>query len=140
MAFLFLFQEFATHFILTTAVDHDGRFDDVNVEQLKRLRGWAINSAVAHLYIERVVEEYSNTCGLLVPRDASSRQERLSSIPSAYNYQLEPPSKNLKSEADVMELFLEDYKTFLENYALLQNATGKFINQSWFTIHKFAPN
>ena len=37
MAFLFLFQGFATRFILTTAIDHDGRFDDVNVEQLKQL-------------------------------------------------------------------------------------------------------
>lgn len=58
---------FATRFVLSTAIENGGRFGDHHVEQLKRLGGWSQKSSVVHLYIKRILEEYSDTTGLLVP-------------------------------------------------------------------------
>ena len=49
-----------------TPLENGGRFEDVHFEQLKRLSGWAQKSSVVHLYIKWVVEEYSDTAGLLL--------------------------------------------------------------------------
>ena len=65
--FSLLLQGFATRFILSYAIENGGRFEGEQIEQLKRLGGWAEKSQVVHLYIKRIVEEYSDTCGLLVP-------------------------------------------------------------------------
>jgi len=60
-------------------------------------------------------------------RDNARQEERLSNIPSAYNYRLRPPAKNITTEEEEVELFPTDYATFLENYGPLKKAKGKYL-------------
>ena len=48
-------------------MENGGRFQRDQIEQLKRLGGWAEKSSIVHLYIKRIVEKCSDTCGLLIP-------------------------------------------------------------------------
>lgn len=61
------FQGFATRFIIATAIENGGRFEDHHVDHLKRLGGWSQKSSVVHLYIKKVLEDYSDSAGLLIP-------------------------------------------------------------------------
>ena len=47
-----------------------------------------------------------------------------SGIPTAYNYRLEAPVRNLKSQADASESYSEELKAFVDNYELLKKAWG----------------
>ena len=58
------FQGFATRFIIAKAIENGGRFEDHHIDHLKRLGGW---SSVVHLYIKKVLEDYSDSAGLLIP-------------------------------------------------------------------------
>ncbi|KAJ7384135.1 Zinc finger and BTB domain-containing protein 8A [Desmophyllum pertusum] len=118
---------FATRFVTTRAIENGGRFGQQHIEQLKRLGGWAEKSTVVHLYIKRILEEYSDTCGLLVEglRDPQTR-ERLRKIPLAYNYKLElPSSKNISSEKEAREMFSIEYTAILVKDGKLQEAEGE---------------
>ena len=53
------------------------------------------------------------------------RQQRLRSIPTAYNYRLEAPVRNLKSQADASESYPEELKAFVDNQEPLKTARGK---------------
>ena len=53
--------------MLCQAIENGGRFEDSTVEQLKRLGGWADKSGIVHLYIKRIVEEFSDTSGMIIP-------------------------------------------------------------------------
>ena len=69
---LFSLQGFATRFVLTRVLENGGRFEQQDIEQLKRLGGWCEKSTVVHLYIKRIIELYSDTAGLIVPGTVSS--------------------------------------------------------------------
>ncbi|KAJ7392792.1 hypothetical protein OS493_010451 [Desmophyllum pertusum] len=113
---------FATRFIITCAIENGGRFETQQVEQLKRLGGWAEKSSVVHLYIKRIIEKYSDTCGLLNEglRSGEEREECLRRIPTAYNYRLLPPSKNIAKEELVDPKKVNNSK---------QTATAKFCKE-----------
>lgn len=66
---------------------------------------------------------------MIIPglRDNARQEERLSNIPSAYNYRLRPPDENITTEEEEVELFPTDYATFLENYGPLKKAKGKYL-------------
>ncbi|KAJ7392791.1 hypothetical protein OS493_010450 [Desmophyllum pertusum] len=115
---------FATRFIITCAIENGGRFETQQVEQLKRLGGWAEKSSVVHLYIKRIIEKYSDTCGLLNEglRSSEEREERLRRIPSAYNYRLLPPNKNIGYEKEATNLFNDEYQAYLSKDKNLKKA------------------
>ena len=51
-------------------MENGGRFTDNQVDQLRRLeggRGWSPKSAIVHLYIKKIIEEYSDTLALITP-------------------------------------------------------------------------
>ena len=62
-----LLQGFATRFVLNAAMENGGRFTDNQVDQLRRLGGWSPKSAIVHLYIKKIIEEYSDTVSLITP-------------------------------------------------------------------------
>ena len=63
-----LLQGFATRFVLNAAMENGGRFTDNQVDQLRRLGGgWSPKSAIVHLYIKKIIEEYSDTIALITP-------------------------------------------------------------------------
>ena len=62
-----LLQGFATRFVINAAMENGGRFSDNQVDQLRRLGGWLPKSAVVHLYIKKIIEEYSDTHALITP-------------------------------------------------------------------------
>jgi len=64
---------------------------------------------------------------MIIPglRDNARQEERLSNIPSAYNYRLRPPDENITTEEEEVELFPTDYATFLENYGPLKKAKAE---------------
>ena len=37
------------------------------MDQLRRLGGWSPKSAIVHIYIRRIIEEYSDTLALITP-------------------------------------------------------------------------
>ena len=61
------FQRFATRFIIATAIENGGRFEDHHIDHLKLLRGWSQKSSVVHLHVKKVLEDYSVSAGLLIP-------------------------------------------------------------------------
>ncbi len=67
----FSLQGFATRFVLTAAIENGGKFEDTHIAQLRRLGGWAQNSAVVHLYVKRIIEEYTDTAALIMPGEHS---------------------------------------------------------------------
>ena len=60
--------------------------------------------------------------GLCTPEE---RQERLRGIPTAYNYRLESPLRNLGTQADAQELYANELEAFLNNHQPLKKARGK---------------
>ena len=46
-------------------MENGGRFTDNQVDQLRRLGGWSPKSAIVHLYIKKIIEEYSDTIALI---------------------------------------------------------------------------
>ena len=60
-------QGFATRFVLSSAIENGGNFSDNQIDQLRRLGGWSQKSAIVHLYVKRIVEEYSDVASLLTP-------------------------------------------------------------------------
>ena len=66
-ATFFLLQGLATRFVLNAAMENGGRFSDHQVDQLRRLGGWSPKSAIVHLYIKKIIEEYSDTLALVTP-------------------------------------------------------------------------
>ncbi|CAH3162817.1 unnamed protein product [Porites evermanni] len=118
---------FATRFIIATAIENGGRFEDHHVDHLKRLGGWSQKSSVVHLYIKKVLEDYSDSAGLLIPglRTEEEREDRLKNLPSAYNFRLQSPAKNITTETDAQDLFPEEYQAFLNAYGPLQKAKNE---------------
>ena len=49
-------------------MENGGRFSDHQVDQLRRLGGWSPKSAIVHIYIRKIIEEYSDTLALITPR------------------------------------------------------------------------
>ena len=60
--------------------------------------------------------------GLRTPEE---RQERLRGIPTAYNYRLESPLRNLRTHADARQLYPKELEAFVSNYQPLKKAQGK---------------
>lgn len=85
--FSLLLQGFETRFILSHAVENGGRFETEQIDQLKRLGGWAVKLQFLHLYLKPIVEEYSDTCGLLttVGLNAWKQTDWCASAPQALN-------------------------------------------------------
>ena len=48
-------------------MENGERFTDNQVDQLWRLGGWSPKSAIVHLYIKKIIEEYSDTLSLITP-------------------------------------------------------------------------
>ncbi|CAH3187006.1 unnamed protein product, partial [Porites evermanni] len=57
-------------------------------------------------------------------RTPEERQQRLRGIPTAYNYRLEAPVRDLKSQADASESYPEELKAFVDNYEPIEKGTG----------------
>ena len=62
-----LLQGFATRFVLNAAMENGGCFTNAQVDQLRRLGGWSPKTAIVHLYIKKIIEEYSDTLALITP-------------------------------------------------------------------------
>ena len=60
--------------------------------------------------------------GLRTPEE---RQERLRGIPTAYNYRLESPLRNLRTQVDARQLYPNELEAFLNNHQPLKKARGK---------------
>ena len=58
---------FATRFVLTTAMENGDHFTDNQVDHLRRLGGWSVTSGVVHLYVKKIIEQYSDSAGLITP-------------------------------------------------------------------------
>ena len=46
-------------------MENGGRFTDDQVDQLRRLGSWSVNSEVVHLYVKKIIEQYSDSAGLI---------------------------------------------------------------------------
>ena len=69
---LFAFNRVLPGFCLECSngkMENGGRFSDHQVDQLRRLGGggWSSKSAIVHLYIKKIIEEYSDTLALRTP-------------------------------------------------------------------------
>ena len=51
---------------------------------------------------------------------------RLRNIPTAYNYRLEPPQKNITTQQEAAALFPEESEKFLREYEPLKKLQGNF--------------
>ena len=60
--------------------------------------------------------------GLRTPEE---RVQFLQSIPTAFNFRLEAPLRNLKTQADAEEEYPEEFQTFLDTYEPLRKARGE---------------
>ena len=56
-----------TRFVLTAAMENGGRFADNQVDQLRRLGGWSVQTGIVHMYIKKIIEQYSDSAGLISP-------------------------------------------------------------------------
>lgn len=59
-------------------------------------------------------------------RTEEEREDRLNNLPSAYNFRLQSPAKNITTETDAKDLFPEEYQAFLNAYGPLQKAKSMF--------------
>ena len=59
-------------------------------------------------------------------RTPSERKKRPRQIPTAYNYRLQHPLKNIATQGEALELYPAEYPAFLEEYEPLKNAKGKY--------------
>ena len=48
-------------------MENGGHFTDGQVDQLRRLGGWSVTSGVVHLYVKKIIEQYSDSAGLITP-------------------------------------------------------------------------
>ena len=48
-------------------MENGGHFTDNQVDQLRRLWGWSVTSGVVHLYVKKIIEQYSDSAGLITP-------------------------------------------------------------------------
>ena len=60
--------------------------------------------------------------GLRTPEE---RVQFLQNIPTAFNFRLEAPLRNLKTQADAEEEYPEEFQAFLDNYEPLRKARGE---------------
>ena len=61
-------------------------------------------------------------------RTLEERQERQRGIPTAYNYRLESPLRNLRTKADAQQLYPDELEAFLNNYEPLKKARIHTLN------------
>ena len=48
-------------------MENGGHFTDGQVDQLRHLGGWSVTSGVVHLYVKKIIEQYSDSAGLITP-------------------------------------------------------------------------
>ena len=60
--------------------------------------------------------------GLRTPEE---RVQFFRTIQTAFNFRLEAPLRNLKTQADAEERYPEEFRAFLENYEPLRKARGE---------------
>ena len=48
-------------------MENGSRFTGGQVDQLCRLGGSSVNSVVVHLYVKKIIEQYSDSAGLMTP-------------------------------------------------------------------------
>ena len=60
--------------------------------------------------------------GLRTPEE---RVQLLRNIKTAFNFRLEAPLRNLKTQADAEEEYPEEFQAFLDNYEPLRKARGE---------------
>ena len=60
--------------------------------------------------------------GLRTPEE---RLQFLRNIPTVFNFRLEAPLRNLKTQADAEEEYPEEFRAFLDNYEPLRKAQGE---------------
>ncbi|CAH3034092.1 unnamed protein product [Porites lobata] len=114
---------------------------------LRRLGGWSVASGVVHLYVKKIIEQYSDSAGLITPvimrgvRQAEKREEYLRNIPSAYNFRLQAPLKNITTQEEAEEMYADEFRLFVDNYEPLKKARGtqqgaKYNNKAHATRHQ----
>ena len=57
-------------------------------------------------------------------RTEEDRVRRLRNMPTAYNYRLLPPQKNITTQTEAAALFPEEYEKFLREYEALKKLQG----------------
>ena len=48
-------------------MENGGHFSDNQVDQLRPLGGWSVQSGIVHIYVKKIIEQYSDSAGLLTP-------------------------------------------------------------------------
>ena len=48
-------------------MENGGYFSDNQVDQLRPLGGWSVQSGVVQIYVKKIIEQYSDSAGLLTP-------------------------------------------------------------------------
>ena len=48
-------------------MENCGHFSDNQVDMLRHLGGWSVQSGVVHIYVKKIIEQYSDSAGLLTP-------------------------------------------------------------------------
>ena len=48
-------------------MENGGRLADNQVEQLRPLGGWSVQSGIVHIYIKKIIEQYSDSASLISP-------------------------------------------------------------------------
>ncbi|CAH3129223.1 unnamed protein product, partial [Porites lobata] len=83
-----------------------------------------ITSGVVHIYIKKIIEQYSDSAGLLTPglRTPEERVQFLRNVPTEFNVRLEAPLRNLKTQADAEKEYPEEFQAFLDNNEPLRKA------------------
>ena len=59
--------------------------------------------------------------GLCTPEE---REEYLRNIPSAYNFRLQAPLKNITTQEEAEEMYADEFRLFVDNYEPLKKARG----------------
>ncbi|CAH3024499.1 unnamed protein product, partial [Porites evermanni] len=75
-----------------------------------------------HIYVKKIIQQYSDSAGLLTPglRTPEERVQFLRNIPTAFNFMLEAPLRNLKTQADAEKEYPEEFQAFFDNYEPLR--------------------
>ena len=67
------FPSFGFHvrFVLSAAMENGRRFSDNQVDQPRHLGGrggvWSVQSGVVHIYVKKIIEQYSDHAGVITP-------------------------------------------------------------------------
>ena len=48
-------------------MENGGRLADNQVDQLRPLGGWSVQSGIVHIYIKKIIEQYSDSASLISP-------------------------------------------------------------------------